>query len=99
MVYTEDWNAFNVDSIQARFLTDNSAASTMPEFVSAEMARLSQGCANDGNHLAAGSVGFHAARQSSPTTRKVTRGYGLHVVKDMVCQHIIMSLAVTHLLF
>lgn len=81
----------NVELIQAHFRNDNSAASSLPEFVSAELARLSQGCSSDGQHMQAASSGFHPARQSSPSTRKVTRGYGLHVVRDMVCVCTIMS--------
>ncbi|KZP13539.1 hypothetical protein FIBSPDRAFT_960457 [Athelia psychrophila] len=83
MVSLEEWQAFNVELIQAHFRNDNSAASSLPEFVSAELARLSQGCSSDGQHMQAASSGFHPARQSSPSTRKVTRGYGLHVVRDM----------------
>lgn len=85
MVDTAEWAVFDYNSITAEFSTDNSAAGTLPEFVSAELARLSQGCARDGNRLAAGSATFHPARQVNPGTRKITCVHGLHVINDMVC--------------
>ncbi|KAF7970544.1 hypothetical protein HWV62_23711 [Athelia sp. TMB] len=84
MVDTTEWASFNHTSIEARFPSDNSAASTLPEFVSAELARISHGCASDNNHLVAGAAGFHRARQTSPGVRKLTRAHGLHVVNDMI---------------
>ena len=76
------WKGFNPAEITARFRAQGVGSIGLRQFFAAEMARLSSGCASDGQGMTGD--GFHPAWQRDASVRVQTRANGLHIFNDMV---------------
>jgi hypothetical protein len=81
------WKLFTPNEITARFRTQGVGTVGLRQFFAAEMARISAGCASDGQGMKGTADGFHPAWQRDSGVRVQTRANGLHIFNDMVCVH------------
>jgi hypothetical protein len=82
----QKWNHFSHPEIMSCFRAQVAVPGslTLHPFFTAEMARISAGCASDNQGLPTTATGFHAAWQCDSVIHMQRRANSLHVFNDMV---------------
>jgi hypothetical protein len=78
------WIAFTPAEITTRFRAQGVGTIGLWQFFAAKMARLSAGCASDGQGMKETTSGFHLVWQRDSGVHVQTRANGLHVFNDLV---------------